>query len=272
VRSAEKIHALSPDGYVGALSSLKGYVAERVVAAELVMQGHDVSFPDASNQPGWDLMVDGHEFQIKCFEHVSGLSDHFERYNFPVIANAELAGEIPAEWADKVFFVEGYSDQLLDAHIHTQRYRDWTERAHESVDTMCQCLNSAVEEKLVRRRAKWQAFGGGGIRDYIRARLEAEAAFLKEAQARLGQVTRSNIPAAEQRAIEVIRWAAGSTVHPIDYQRELRTLQQVLSERPDLPDRPNEVGGIVKGKISGWYDDSTKWFHEKSSAAKPGRE
>ena len=58
------------------------------------------------------------------------------------------------------------------------------------------------EEKLVRLRAKWLAFGGGGIRDYIRARLEAEAAFLKEAQARLGQVARSKIPATEQRAIE----------------------------------------------------------------------
>ena len=371
---AEKIHALSPAGYVGALSSLKGYVAERVVAAELVMQGHDVSFPDASNQAGWDLMVDGHEFQIKCLEHVSGLSDHFERYDFPVIANAELAGEIPAEWADKVFFVEGYSDQLvthvtqtsldagdgmlhphvplfalgisalrnfgayregrisalqaveqvvvdggtraglaalggyagttvgllvfgpagalvlggvipvlsqaqagrvkgmLDAHIHTQRYRDWTERAHESVDAMCQSLNATVEEKLARLRAKWQGFGGGGIRDYIRARLEAEAAFLKEAQARLGQVTRTNMPNAEQRSIEVIRWAAGSTVHPVDYQAELRTLQHVLAERPGLPDRINEMGGIVKEKVSRWYDDAKSWFVEKSSQAKPGRE
>lgn len=138
---------------------------------------------------------------------------------------------------------------MLDAHIHTQRYRDWTKRALESVDMMCQRLNVIVEEKLGRLRAKWQAFGGGGIRDHIRARLEAEAAFRKEAQARPGQVTRTNIPTAEQRAIEVIRWAAGSTVHPVDYQPELGTLQQVLSERPGLPDRINEMGGIVKEKI-----------------------
>jgi len=42
----------------------------------------------------------------------------------------------------------------------------------------------------------------------------------------------------------------------MDYQPQLRTLQQVLSERPGLPDRLNEMDGIVKGKISSWYDDA----------------
>jgi hypothetical protein len=352
---ARKIHELAPDGYVGALSSLKGYVAERVVAAELVMLGHDVSFPDASNHAGWDILVDGHEFQVKCLEGIGGLQDHFDTYSFPVFVNSELAGHIPAEWADHVFFVEGYSDQLvthvtetsldagagvfhphvplfamgisalrnfgayqegrvsaiqaveqiimdggtraglaaiggyagsaigllvfgpagalvlggvipvlsqaqtsrltgaLDAHIRTQRYRDWAEQAQASIDALCQCLTKVLEKKLGRLRTKWKVFSGSGMNEYIRARLEDEAAYLNEAKARLTSMGRTEFPFAEQRAIEVIRWAAGSTIHSIDYQAELKRLQEVVEARPPLTDRLNEMGTDAWDQIRGWY-------------------
>src|SRR5690606_24689279 len=38
----------------GDLAQLQGYVAEGMVAAELQAKGHDVEFPEASNQAGWD--------------------------------------------------------------------------------------------------------------------------------------------------------------------------------------------------------------------------
>lgn len=119
---AHRIESTDPAANLGAISNLKGYVAERVVAAQLIEQGHVVEFPDASNQAGWDISVDGIKFQIKDTEDLSGLQRHFDKgYEYPVIANAELAdelaggtsGEVP-EWADKVHFVEGYSNEVVE--------------------------------------------------------------------------------------------------------------------------------------------------------------
>ncbi|MCL5740550.1 MAG: hypothetical protein M1430_06750, partial [Betaproteobacteria bacterium] len=95
------------------------YVAEQVVASQLVQQGHIVEFPATANEPGWDLMVDGIKFQVKNAADLSLLEQHFERYDSPVLANAEVAemlalaeekGQLP-EWASQVHFVEGYSQE-----------------------------------------------------------------------------------------------------------------------------------------------------------------
>lgn len=111
---AQKIEAMDPTEGAGAISNVKGYVAEQVVAAELVAQGHQVEFPGSSNQEGWDLLVDGKPFQVKCLEEGSGLKEHFVKNpDIPVFANAEVADQVPAPWAGNVFFVEGYSNELI---------------------------------------------------------------------------------------------------------------------------------------------------------------
>jgi hypothetical protein len=111
---ADEVLALQPASELGATMNLKGYVGEQIVAAQLLEQGHQVVFPSTSNQPGWDLMVDGEPFQVKCFESASSLAEHFDKYpDIPVLANAELAGNVPADCAGKVFFVEGYSDESV---------------------------------------------------------------------------------------------------------------------------------------------------------------
>lgn len=114
---AGQITSLAPAAASGAGANLKGYVAERVVAAQLVAQGHQVTLPEHSNQAGWDLKVDGETFQVKCLEDLHGLDGHFERYpDIPVLANAELAPALEASghgWSDKVYFVEGYQGDLV---------------------------------------------------------------------------------------------------------------------------------------------------------------
>ncbi|MCP8616377.1 hypothetical protein [Salirhabdus salicampi] len=76
---------------VGELSRLKGYTAENLVALELQGKGHDISFPETSNQEGFDLIVDGQPFQVKCLSEPSGVYEHFQKYpDIPVIANKEL--------------------------------------------------------------------------------------------------------------------------------------------------------------------------------------
>jgi len=111
---AEQILDGSDRAVLGGVSQLKGYVAEKAVAAQLAAAGHTVSFPGAANEPGWDLLVDGQEFQVKFHATLGGLREHFQRYDYPVIANTELIDQIPPEWADKVFFVDGLSNELVE--------------------------------------------------------------------------------------------------------------------------------------------------------------
>lgn len=109
---ANRASALSSVSHMGIENNLRGYVAEQLVAARLVEQGCQVTFPDTSNNPGFDLLVDGKEFQVKCLSGLSGLREHFETYpDMPVLTNADLASAISdfgESWVDKVFFVEGY--------------------------------------------------------------------------------------------------------------------------------------------------------------------
>jgi hypothetical protein len=49
----------------GWLHRLEGYVAEQKAAAALEQAGHHVEFAHLPNQAGWDLLVDGHPWQVK---------------------------------------------------------------------------------------------------------------------------------------------------------------------------------------------------------------
>lgn len=80
------------DVATGDMAQLQGYVAEQIFAQKLEAAGYDVQFPETSNQPGWDLLVDGEKFQIKCGSNRSIVDEHLERYpDIPVYVNEELA-------------------------------------------------------------------------------------------------------------------------------------------------------------------------------------
>lgn len=94
-RFADTKADLSGASLDGLHSELQGYVAEQLAAEHLQAQGHDVVFPLSANNPGWDLSVDGHPFQVKCLVDPSGVYEHFQHYpNIPVIANADLANQL----------------------------------------------------------------------------------------------------------------------------------------------------------------------------------
>ncbi len=103
---------------LGEETRLKGYVGEQMVASHLAAQGHAVSFPENSNEPGWDLLVDGQKYQVKFHESSDGIVDALERYDYPVIANTELMGKIPAAMADRVFFLDGLSNETVTKVTH----------------------------------------------------------------------------------------------------------------------------------------------------------
>ncbi len=112
---AQRMSDLPERASTGAESNLCGFVAEQMVATRLVEQGHQVSFPEIANNPGYDLLVDGAEFQVKCLADIGGLREHFKKYpEIPVIANGERVHDVERlepETAAKIFFVEGYDQE-----------------------------------------------------------------------------------------------------------------------------------------------------------------
>jgi hypothetical protein len=110
---AQDLLSRTPAALTGAVSNIKGYVAEFLAAAQLSAAGHMVSMPEHSNEAGWDLLVDGEKYQVKFHHSLQGIRDHFERYDYPVIANTELVDSIPEELADRVLFVDGLSNELV---------------------------------------------------------------------------------------------------------------------------------------------------------------
>jgi hypothetical protein len=120
---ADGIGAMASTAAAGAGNNLRGYVAEQLVAARLVENGHVVSFPDTANNPGFDLLVDGRPFQVKCLSGLSGLREHFGKYpDMPVYANSELAEAVigsGAVWAAKVFYIDGFDRETADFVMNT---------------------------------------------------------------------------------------------------------------------------------------------------------
>ncbi len=102
---------MSEAAQTGAKSALRGYVGDMMVASRL--KGHEVSLPETSNNAGYDLLVDGHQFQVKCYrDSHAALGEHFEKYpDIPVYVNSEVMPAVQRSgepWAGRVFTVEGY--------------------------------------------------------------------------------------------------------------------------------------------------------------------
>ncbi len=82
----------------GLFMSLRGHVGEQMVAEHLEQAGLRVEWPHASNQPGWDLDVQGTLVNVKVIGDAAGtLQEHFARYpNIPAVVNAD-ADHLPAD-------------------------------------------------------------------------------------------------------------------------------------------------------------------------------
>jgi hypothetical protein len=112
-RHADSLQALGEAARLGNITQLQGYVAERMVAGMLRAQGAEVAFPDSPDQPGYDLIVNGENFQIKCLNDPSGVYEHICRYpHIPALVNEELAKYFPDE--DRVMALPG----LSHAEVH----------------------------------------------------------------------------------------------------------------------------------------------------------
>jgi hypothetical protein len=349
---ANKITEMAPSSYIGAANNLKGYVAEHVVASQLLLQGHDVELAGTSNEPGWDILVDGEKFQIKSLSNTDGLRTHFNSYDYPVIANSELAEMVPADLEGQVYFVEGYSDQfvteitenslsegadvfnpdiplitlsvstafiLRDYHtgrirtdqaieqiildggtrsglatiggfigsgiglvvygpagaliwgtlmpilaqsqtywvknkiqdmVKTKELNQWNDSLTIVTNQLFDKLNNFLETKISNMKMRYKSFGDGVLSKMNKIKITDEGRYLHELKRELARIQDSYKLTAEGKAIELIRFLAHSTIHPVKYQKELKMLQSIFQEKPSLTQSGRR-----------WANDQrSKWF------------
>lgn len=107
----------------GDMAQIQGYVAEQMLAVELQAKGYDVEFPEASNNPGWDILIDGQPFQVKNLADPAGVNEHLERYpDIPVYVNEELATYF--EGNPQVYVSSISREEVLEATTSTLDHAD----------------------------------------------------------------------------------------------------------------------------------------------------
>ncbi|MDE0518478.1 MAG: hypothetical protein OXH36_02830 [Bdellovibrionales bacterium] len=79
----------------GSLSKIKGHIAESHIAEHFKEAGIAVTWPEASNQEGFDLLFNGNPIQSKFIEDANNLVEHFQKYpDIPVVIPSD-ANNIP---------------------------------------------------------------------------------------------------------------------------------------------------------------------------------
>lgn len=109
---------------IGQINQLKGYVAEKLIAQQLQSYGYEVEFPETSTQPGYDLLVNGYPFQVKCGNESYLVDNHFEKYpDIPVLVNEELGELFPDR--EGVYTITGIRNdeitELTSANLESSR-------------------------------------------------------------------------------------------------------------------------------------------------------
>ncbi len=164
----------TPESIKGNISNLQGYVAEQFAAQNLQSMGHEVDFPETSNQAGFDLFVDGSEVQVKCVQSAQEVMKHLDRYpDIPVIVNAELASKFTDN--DMVFPLENMSHSEIVGMTESS-----LESAKEFLDFEIPMISLAVS-------------GGKQIYNLIKDRTSLEGALLNTGFDTTGRFAGANI-------------------------------------------------------------------------------
>ena len=97
----------------GGIDNLKGHIGETYAAEHFEELGIEVEWPETGYQPGWDLLLEGHEVNIKAVADFGSVGRHFDKYpDIPAVVPGDMDG-IPE---DAVYFdPSGSSEELLEA-------------------------------------------------------------------------------------------------------------------------------------------------------------
>lgn len=142
----EDIKNRSPESLESLKDLYKGYSFERIVAHDIQKNGGEVEFPEKSNQPGWDIKVNGEEYQVKIQDGgIELIEKHFVKYpDIKVITNSESAQLFYEKYPE-------YSNMVIDSgftHDQTQKTVDDSVEALIEISDDSNLFGSAIPEIL----------------------------------------------------------------------------------------------------------------------------
>ena len=100
----------------GSLNKIKGHIAEGHIAEHFKEAGGEVTWPEASNQEGFDLLLNGNPIQSKLIANANNLTEHFQKYpGIPVVIPSDTEN-IPetAFHFNPSEGIDSFSDYLKD--------------------------------------------------------------------------------------------------------------------------------------------------------------
>lgn len=99
----------------GFLNRLQGYVGEQHAYDILINQGHKIELAETANQPIWDMLVDGHQVNIKTVKQISEIaSDANAHPSVTYYVNADASGEAH----NNVVRLDGLSINDIHRDVH----------------------------------------------------------------------------------------------------------------------------------------------------------
>ncbi|GEL07625.1 hypothetical protein [Salisediminibacterium halotolerans] len=132
--SDKYLDVLNTDSADGWMTRFEGYVMEMHSADVLEEMGYDVELPDASNQEGWDVLLDGEPWQIKGGETPQVIANHFETYpDIPVITNEDLGTAY-----------EGYDNVMVLDDISAEKIHEMAHDSLTSIDQIDSTMGAGI--------------------------------------------------------------------------------------------------------------------------------
>ncbi len=172
---------LPPSG----LSLFAGHLGEVYVAEDLVKSGVSVQWPETSNQQGWDLLIQGHEVNVKTIGDASELHQHFASNPDIAVVVAGDMGHIP----DEAFYlhpgdsVDGALSRFLETHSDHAVIVDQGLSHKEVLDQAAHATDAALGgASVIDVHFPWVTFATAGWR---------EAQLLKNAKTDLVSATKN---------------------------------------------------------------------------------
>ena len=141
---ADRLVGLPHETFSGNISQIQGYVAERFVGQYLQGLGMEVEFPLSATKPGFDLLVNGDPFQVKCLSSPGAVFKHFKKYpGIPVFVNEEILHKLKGyegiKLGENVFSVPGFSHKAI---VNTTK--ESVKTGHEMFDFEIPVISLAV--------------------------------------------------------------------------------------------------------------------------------
>ena len=145
-----KDYSHNSDGLTeGSLNKIKGHIAESHVAEHFKETGAKVSWPDSSNQEGWDLLLNGSLIQVKLTKDASTLTEHFKEHSdIPVVipSDADNIPETafhfdPSEGVESLMDYLGKTPEKAVIVNHQLSHAELTENTESATDFLTEDID-----------------------------------------------------------------------------------------------------------------------------------